>query len=197
LPVDKLNKRFDENFLQSPVPFLIASKNFILGKKSPTIVFRLSFYCSSAIFLIYFLWHLISFFSILFRHEIFDKNKIDVDTIILKQAKILGFSSADFIKNLELFHCFSMLCWGGVFVSAVFLWRRLRGYFLFYCLSFLSYIILMWVLLGMDYITNEITSYDYFFFLILFISLLIPFIYDYLKRTRRKRMEEKMEEEAI
>lgn len=190
MPTEKINKRFDENFLKSPVPFLIGLKKITLGKNSPSIIFRICFYINFITSIIYIFWHLIAFISIYFRKDIFDQNNIDVDSIILKQAKIFGFQSADFIKNLELFHLLSIFCWSVILFSGVFLWRRIRGYFLIYFLAFIAYIILMWMLLGYKFITNETTNFDVFYFIVLFGSMFTPFFYDYLKRSRLKQIEE-------
>ena len=142
MPTEKINKRFDENFLKSPVPFLIGLKKITLGKNSPSIIFRICFYINFITSIIYIFWHLIAFISIYFRKHIFDQNNIDVDSIILTQAKIFGFQSADFIKNLELFHLLSIFCWSVILFSGVFLWRRIRGYFLIYVLAFIAYILI-------------------------------------------------------
>ena len=190
MPTEKINKRFDENFLKSPVPFLIGLKKITLGKNPPSIIFRICFYVNFIISIIYISWHLIAFISIYFRKYIFDQNSIDVDSIILTQAKIFGFQSADFIKNLELFHLLSIFCWAVVLFSGVFLWRRIRGYFLIYGLAFLAYIILMWMLLGYKFITNETTNFDVFYFIVLFGSMFTPFLIDYFKRSRLKKIEE-------
>ena len=53
----------------------------------------------------------------------------------------------------------------------------------------------MWVLLGMDYIINETTTSDSILFVVLLTSMLVPYIYDYLKRGRLRRLEEQMQSE--
>ena len=68
MPINKLNERFDENFMQSPVPGLIYLSNLILGKNKPAGIYRYVFYGNLLISISFLFWHLIAIF---FRNEIF------------------------------------------------------------------------------------------------------------------------------
>ena len=183
MPINKLNERFDENFMQSPVPGLIYISNLILGKNKPSGIYRFVFYGNLLISLSFLLWHLIAFVSIFFRNEIFEhKQNLNVNEILINEAYKLGFQSVDFILKLEFFHGLAVICWGFILFSGILLWRQLSGYLSIYFISLMAYFLLILSLMGIRYLLFEFSNYDQFSILLLTLIMLLPFIYPFFKK---------------
>ena len=183
MPINKLNERFDENFMQSPVPGLVYLSNLILGKKKPAGIYRYVFYSNLLISISFLFWHLTAFVSIFFRNEIFaHKEGLNVNEILMSEAHNLGFQSVDFIWKLEFFHVLSFLCWLFILFSGIILWRRLSGYLTIYFISLLAYFLLIISIMGVKYFVAELTNYDQFSILLLTLIMFLPLFYPYFNK---------------
>ena len=191
MPINKLNERFDENFMQSPVPGLIYLSNLILGKKKPAGIYRYVFYGNLLISISFLFWHLTAFVSIFFRNEIFaHKEGLHVNEILMSEAHNLGFQSVDFIWKLEFFHALSFLSWLFILFSGIILWRRLSGYLTIYFISLLAYFLLIISIMGVKYFVTELTNYDQFSILLLTLIMFLPLFYPYFNKQMNIEAED-------
>lgn len=156
----------------SPIPFLIKLRNLIFGKIRPSIYTQITFYIQLICLFIFGTWSAISYFVITFRDLFLQQKGVDVAAIIEVRGQELGFLPGEFLQRLETFHGISTLCWGGVFISLIMLWRNMKiyGYFFFGGTLFYFGMIVFYV--GFDYYINDTTLFDKILFLVMMVNSL-------------------------
>ena len=171
---------FDENFMQSPVPLLVKLKRLILGDDIPVIYVRYFFYINSIIALIFYIWHLLGGVSVFFRSLIFNQKQIQVDQLISANSQKLGYTFDQLIWALKVHHILSVFIWLVIMVALVMFWRRKQNTIFYLLFLFLFYFLQGIYFFGWDFITKELTPFDWsllsLFTLLILVDKLIPVI---------------------
>ena len=167
---------------QSPVPFLIQFRNLIFGKTKPDIYTRVTFYMNLLIWVTFFLWNVISYFTITSRAMILRMKGIPVESIIQKRGIELGVDGSEFLNRLLTFHALAIICWGIIFIGLVLLYRKKKQfiYFLFGPLVFYAGMMMFYI--GFTYFIEDTTAYDKIALLIFTVSSLM---HGYLMKNER------------
>jgi hypothetical protein len=150
----QLNKETQNN------SFLEKIGNIIFGASTPDIMTKVSFYSSLVIWLIFFIWSLLSFGAIYFRETIQNEKQIPVSDMINERGLELGFDSGDFIDRLLVFHSIGTIAWIIVFIGIVLIWRRVSNYVYFFFGGTSLYFLTMLFYLNIDYYLEDTTFFD-------------------------------------
>lgn len=168
----------EETAFSSPIPLLIKLKKLIFGEKDPELILKINIYINLSIWLVFQLWHILSYYAINYRQVILEEKKINVEILILNRGSELGFDPSIFMERLINFHLFSILCWLLIFVGIVMMWRQTKRFIYFTFIPLGLYLIGIFLFLGLDYYLNDTTFFDkiiYFLFLANSIFYLIIF----------------------
>ena len=161
----------DENFLQSPLPFLNRLRIWIFGKEAPLLHVRIIYSITSLIGLLFFVWHILGFSAVFLRKFVFAKKQIAVDEIIQSNAKNLGYTFEELIHYLQIHHLVSAALWLLILWVLVLFWRGSKKTYLYILLLILAYFIQGIYFFGWRFITHELTLFDWLMFV--FFSLLL------------------------
>ncbi len=145
---------------QSPLPFIIQFRNLIFGKEKPDTFTSVTFVINIIISTTFFLWNIISYFSISMKDFIEAQKGISVEEIITKRGGELGFENGEFLNRLLTFHAISIICWIIVFVGIVLLYRKLIQFVYFIVLPILFYIGMSIFYISYTYFIEDTTTYD-------------------------------------
>lgn len=145
---------------QSPLPFIIQFRNLIFGKVKPDTFTTVTFIINLIICCTFFLWSLISYFSISLKDFIEAQKGISVEEIIANRGSELGFESGEFLSHLLTFHAISMICWMIVFVGIVLLYRKKINFIYFIIAPILFYVGMSIFYISYTYFIEDTTTYD-------------------------------------
>lgn len=149
-----------ETAFSSPIPFFNSLKKLIFGKEDLPVFQQVMLYVNFLIWIIFFVWHILSFYAISFRDIILAEKKVNVEILILNRGADLGYDPTLFLDNLLNFHRLSIVCWILVFVAIVLMWRK-RKFFIYILFgALLLYYGCMFSLLGTTYYQEDTTLFD-------------------------------------
>ncbi len=168
---------------QSPLPFLIQFRNLIFGKEKPDVYTRITFMMNVIIWLTFFVWNGISYFTITSRSLIYRMKGIPVESIIQKRGVELGYEGSEFLNRLLTFHGIALICWGIIFIGLVLLYRKNKHYTYFILIPFIFYLGMTVFYIGFTYFMEDTTTYDKIALLIFTVSILI---HSYLVKNERE-----------
>jgi len=162
----------DENFLQSPMPFINRLRAWIYGPNPPKLFVKIGYGINSFIALIFVGWHLLGFSAVFFRKFVFAKKQIAVDEIIQSNAKKLGYTFEELIRYLQIHHLISAGLWILILWVLVLFWRGNKRIYLYLLFLLLAYFIQGIYFFGWRFITHELTLFDWLMFVV-FCTLLL------------------------
>jgi hypothetical protein len=181
----------DENFLQSPMPFINKMGNWIYGQKTPKLWVKVIYSVTSLIGLLFFVWHILGFSSVLFRKFVFAKKQIAVDEIIKVNAKKLGYTFEELISYLQIHHVISAFIWLVILWVLVLLWRGNKKIYLYLIFLLLFYFLQGIYFFGWRFITDELTIYDWSMFMIFSLSLVAGVLIQlFFKKDKIEELDE-------
>lgn len=159
--METTEKTYDEETaFSSPKPFFNGLKNLIFGKQELPVFQQVMVYINLFIWLIFLVWHLLSFYAISYRDIILAEKKVNVEILILNRGAELGYDPTLFLDNLLGFHRFGIICWIGIFIAIALMWRK-RLFFAWILLgSLAAYYGSMLYLLGTTYYLEDTTFFD-------------------------------------
>ncbi|MDX1446264.1 hypothetical protein [Lishizhenia sp.] len=141
--------------------FLSKIRLGIFGKQKPDLFTRIIFFINVLGFFVFFCWAAISYVAIALNDLIQKSKQISVEDIVIKRGEELGFDKGEiFLENFKQFQFLDIFIWVGLFCGLVFLYRKKAIYALFYFGALILHFLLMFYLLGMDYILNDISMFD-------------------------------------
>jgi hypothetical protein len=94
-----VKETMDENFLQSPLPFINRLRLWIYGSNSPKLFVKIIYSLNTSVSSLFVFWHVLGFAAVFLRKFVFSKKQIAVDEIIQSNAKNLGYT---FEENAEI-----------------------------------------------------------------------------------------------
>ena len=150
----------EETAFNSPIPIFHYFKNLIFGDKNPSIFQLIMIYFNLMVWLIFFIWHILSYYAIAYREIILSEKKVNIEIMILNRGSELGYDPALFLDNLLNFHRLSIVCWILVLVSIIFMWRKKLVFVYFLFGSIIFYYISMIYFLGTTYYFEDTTLLD-------------------------------------
>lgn len=145
---------------QSPLPFIIQFRNLIFGRKKPDTFTTLTFVINLIICSSFFLWNIISYYSISMKDFIEAQKGISVTEIIAKRGAEFGFEDGQFLSYLLTYHAISIICWLIVFVGIVLLYRKMIQFVYFIVLPILFYVGMSIFYVSYTYFIEDTTTYD-------------------------------------
>jgi hypothetical protein len=149
-----------ESLYNSPYPMLARLKEKVFGTEKPDNYTQVTFYLNFVFWIIFFIWSFASYFTISYRHLIFEQKKIPVELIIKARGEVLGFDSTDFLHRLLTFHAVSLICWMLVFVGLVLIWRKNEKFVYFFFGGMILYAFMLIFYLNFDYFMEDTTTFD-------------------------------------
>ncbi|MFM7661235.1 MAG: hypothetical protein ACKO6A_01050 [Bacteroidota bacterium] len=155
-----VKETMDENFLQSPMPFINRLRAWIYGPNSPKLFVKIGYGINSLIALIFVSWHLLGFTAVFFRKFVFAKKQIAVDEIIQSNATKMGYTFEELIRYLQIHHLISAGLWILILWVLVLFWRGSKKIYLYLLFLLLAYFIQGIYFFGWRFITNELTLFD-------------------------------------
>ena len=168
-----VKETLNENFLQSPMPYINQLSALIYGPNSPKLSVKISYFINSIISLIFICWHLLGFTAVYFRKFVFAKKQISVDVIIQSNAYKLGYSFEELISYLQIHHLVSAALWILILWVLVLYWRGSKKIYLYILILLLLYFIQGIYFFGWRFITHELTLFDWLMFVIFSVSLIV------------------------
>jgi hypothetical protein len=157
----------------SPVPILRKLQKIIFGQNRPDLYTRISCKVNLFIWLIFFLWHVISYTTILMRDVVLDLKKIDIEAIIIERGNVLGFDESAFLNHLLNYHLVSIFCWGLIFFSILLAWRKNLKFIYLFIPACMFYLFSLLFYMGIQYFIQDTTTFDKVVFLILNVNSII------------------------
>lgn len=171
--------------------FLSKIRLGIFGKKKPDGFTRIIFFINIVGFVIFTVWALVSYFAIAMNDLIQKSKQISVEEIVIKRGEELGFEVGEvFLENFKQFQFLDVFIWLGLFCGLVFLYRKKAIYALFYFGAFILHFLLMFYLLGMDYILNDISSFDKIAYAVMLLPTLLYFFLLKREKTDEQNYDE-------
>lgn len=164
-----------ESIYSSPIPLLNRLRSFIFGTTKPDAYTQATFYFNFILWLIFFLWTVVSYFAIHFRHLIFEQKNIPVELIIKARGETLGFEPAEFLDRLLTFHSISIVCWIAVFIGLILIWRKNEKFVYFFFGGTIFYLGMNLFYLNFTYYQEDTTFFDKVIFLAMNANALMYF----------------------
>lgn len=156
--------------------FLSKIRLGIFGKQKPDLITRIIFLINVLGFFAFMCWAAISYVTIALNDLIQKSKQISVEEIVIKRGEELGFDKGEiFLENFKQFQFLDIFIWVGLFFGLVFLYRKKAIYALFYFGAFILHFLLMFYLLGMDYIFNDISTFDKIAYAVMLFPTLLYF----------------------
>lgn len=159
----------------SPLPFILQLRNLIFGQRNPGIYTKLTFFINLFAVVVFGVWNLITYFSIVFKDLFLHHKGVDVEAIISSRGVELGFDGATFYENIKVFSGVSLLVWGVILFSLVLLWRRSRMFIYFFLGGLIFELGMMFFFLGATFMLQDTTFFDKIMLLIMVVSSLAYF----------------------
>lgn len=168
-----------EEHLNSPLALLIRLRKLVFGNKEPDMFTKIAFYIGLLTWVIFFFWHVLQFIVLKNSNWIEAIKQLPISELLNKRAQALGFESAVFIDRLLISYSISIISWSLFFVGLILMWRKQRifSYFIFTALGVAMLSPIM--LLGFSYWSNDISSFDKIYQIIITLFLVI---YSYLTK---------------
>lgn len=163
----------DENFLQSPLPFINRLRLWIYGSNSPKLFVKIIYSLNTSVSSLFVFWHVLGFAAVFFRKFVFAKKQIAVDEIIQSNAKNLGYTFEELIRYLQIHHLVSAALWMLILWVLVLFWRGSKKIYLYILFLLLAYFIQGIYFFGWRFITHELTLFDWSVFILFSFSLLV------------------------
>ena len=167
---------------QSPVPIIITLRKLIYGRKKPDIYTIVTYYINLFIWWTFFLWNIISYYTITSRAFIKSQKGISVERIVENRGAELGFPPGDFLSRLTTFHAISIILWGVVFFGLILLYRKKRLFIYFTLVPVILFLAMNVLYLSFSYFGEDTTMYDKVALLIFVASCLM---HSYLLKNER------------
>ncbi|SFT54820.1 hypothetical protein SAMN05216474_1242 [Lishizhenia tianjinensis] len=156
--------------------FLSKIRLGIFGKQKPDGFTRIVFFLNVLGFFIFICWAAISYVAIALNDLIQKSKQISVEEIVIKRGEELGFEKGEvFLENFKQFQFLDIFIWLALFCGLVFLYRKKSIYALFYFGAFILHFLLMFYLLGMDYIFQDISMFDKIAYAVMLLPTLLYF----------------------
>jgi len=165
-----------EATLNNPVLLLRKLRNLIFGTNRPPFWMRLCCYVNLLIWLIFTLWHCISYGVISARALLLTTKEVDVEQLIFDRGEKLGFEPWDFLERLLQYHAFAVACWLLILLGIILCWRQ-KTYFIYVLAggAALYYLVLFWNM-GFRYYHEDTTWFDKISYAILLFNALIMYL---------------------
>jgi hypothetical protein len=167
-----VKETMDENFLQSPLPFINRLRLWIYGSNSPKLFVKIIYSLNTSVSSLFVFWHVLGFAAVFFRKFVFAKKQIAVDEIIQSNAKNLGYTFEELIRYLQIHHLVSAALWMLILWVLVLFWRGSKKIYLYILFLLLAYFIQGIYFFGWRFITHELTLFDWSVFILFSLSLL-------------------------
>lgn len=145
---------------QSPLPFIIQFRNLIFGKEKPDTFTKVTFYMNLVICTSFFVWNIISYFSVSMKDFIEAQKEISVTEIITNRGIELGFEDGEFLSRLLTFYAVSTICWGIIFIGIVLLYRKKIQFIYFIIIPLIFYVGMSVFYISYSYFIEDTTMYD-------------------------------------
>jgi hypothetical protein len=168
-----VKETMDENFLQSPLPFINRLRLWIYGSNSPKLFVKIIYSLNTSVSSLFVFWHVLGFAAVFFRKFVFAKKQIAVDEIIQSNAKNLGYTFEELIRYLQIHHLVSAALWMLILWVLVLFWRGSKKIYLYILFLLLAYFIQGIYFFGWRFITHELTLFDWSVFILFSFSLLV------------------------
>jgi hypothetical protein len=168
-----VKETMDENFLQSPLPFINRVRLWIYGTTSPKLFVKIVYSLNTSVSLLFVCWHVLGFAAVFFRKFVFAKKQIAVDEIIQSNAKNFGYTFEELIRYLQIHHLVSATLWLLILWVLVLFWRGRKKIYLYILFLLLAYFIQGIYFFGWRFITHELTLFDWSVFILFSFSLLV------------------------
>lgn len=165
-------KREKMRKLESPLPFVLVIRNWIIGKNRPDLYTRLVFYTNLVIWFIFTIWSGFSYFALVSRDWVRQHKGINVENMIEARGKELGFESGTFLQRLEFSNFVALLCWSLFFLGLVLLYRKKKVFIYFTLPALAVYVVMNVFYLGFSYFLEDTTLFDKILLLISALSLI-------------------------
>lgn len=180
----------DENFLQSPLPFINRLRLWIYGSNSPKLFVKIIYSLNTSVSSLFVFWHVLGFAAVFFRKFVFAKKQIAVDEIIQSNAKNLGYTFEELIRYLQIHHLVSAALWMLILWVLVLFWRGSKKTYLYILLLLLAYFIQGIYFFGWRFITHEMTLFDWSMFVVFSMSLILAGVIELFTDKRKKQRTE-------
>jgi hypothetical protein len=167
-----VKETMDENFLQSPLPFINRLRLWIYGSNSPKLFVKIIYSLNTSVSSLFVFWHVLGFAAVFFRKFVFAKKQIAVDEIIQSNAKNLGYTFEELIRYLQIHHLVSAALWILILWVLVLFWRGSKKIYLYILFLLLAYFIQGIYFFGWRFITHELTLFDWLMFVLFSLLLL-------------------------
>jgi hypothetical protein len=168
-----VKETMDENFLQSPLPFINRLRLWIYGSNSPKLFVKIIYSLNTSVSSLFVFWHVLGFAAVFFRKFVFAKKQIAVDEIIQSNAKNLGYTFEELIRYLQIHHLVSAALWMLILWVLVLFWRGSKKIYLYILFLLLAYFIQGIYFFGWRFITHELSLFDWSVFILFSFSLLV------------------------
>jgi hypothetical protein len=185
-----VKETMDENFLQSPLPFINRLRLWIYGSNSPKLFVKIIYSLNSSVSSLFVFWHVLGFAAVFFRKFVFAKKQIAVDEIIQSNAKNLGYTFEELIRYLQIHHLVSAALWMLILWVLVLFWRGSKKTYLYILLLLLAYFIQGIYFFGWRFITHELTLFDWSMFVVFSMSLILAGVIELFTDKRKKQRTE-------
>ncbi len=160
---------------QSPLPFIIQLRNLIFGKKKPDTFTKVTFIINLIICSTFFLWSIISYYSISMKGFIESEKGISVEEIIANRGMELGFKNGQFLSHLLTFHAISTICWMLVFIGIVLLYRKKIQFIYFIFAPILFYVGMSIFYISYTYFIEDTTTFDKIALLVIMVGSIVHY----------------------
>jgi hypothetical protein len=185
-----VKETMDENFLQSPLPFINRLRLWIYGSNSPKLFVKIIYSLNTSVSSLFVFWHVLGFAAVFFRKFVFAKKQIAVDEIIQSNAKNLGYTFEELIRYLQIHHLVSAALWMLILWVLVLFWRGSKKTYLYILLLLLAYFIQGIYFFGWRFITHEMTLFDWSMFVVFSMSLILAGVIELFTDKRKKQRTE-------
>jgi hypothetical protein len=185
-----VKETMDENFLQSPLPFINRLRLWIYGSNSPKLFVKIIYSLNTSVSSLFVFWHVLGFAAVFFRKFVFAKKQIAVDEIIQSNAKNLGYTFEELIRYLQIHHLVSAALWMLILWVLVLFWRGSKKTYLYILLLLLAYFIQGIYFFGWRFITHELTLFDWSMFVVFSMSLILAGVIELFTDKRKKQRTE-------
>jgi hypothetical protein len=185
-----VKETMDENFLQSPLPFINRLRLWIYGSNSPKLFVKIIYSLNTSVSSLFVFWHVLGFAAVFFRKFVFAKKQIAVDEIIQSNAKNLGYTFEELIRYLQIHHLVSAALWMLILWVLVLFWRGSKKIYLYILFLLLAYFIQGIYFFGWRFITHELTLFDWSMFVVFSMSLILAGVIELFTDKRKKQRTE-------
>lgn len=168
-----VKETLDENFLQSPLPFIQKLRKWLYGKESPKVYVKVIYGITTTVGFLFFVWHMLGFAAVFLRKFVFAKKQIAVDEVVGVNAKKLGYSFEELIRYLHIHHVVSIFIWFLILWVLIFFWRGKKQTYLYLLFLLFAYFLQGIYFFGWRFITYELSLFDWLLFILFSVSLFV------------------------